>query len=99
MDNKNINYNYAKNIMIIAEALAAMEVPFSLNRIYDGMQLRFSWCNGDVACHYGTYGSDEGYVETFEFPWDDGDVTKMKPYEAIAHILNLFAETSNPQKN
>ena len=73
-----------------ASLLQEMDVPFTIKKIWDGYQLRFGWCEGDVACHSGTYGSLEGFVETYCFPWDEDDVSMLTPEEAAAKISAYY---------
>lgn len=85
--------NYAERIARIAHLLAEMGVPYTVHSIWNGAQLRFPWSCGDVACHAGTYGSRDGYVETYEFSWDKGDVSMLTPEEAAARIAAEYFET------
>ena len=84
---------YFKPIDIIASALDAAGIENTCHPCYDGYQLRFNWCNGDVACHSGTYGSTMGMVETFRFPWDDDDVSMLSPAMTIEKIINFYNST------
>lgn len=86
---------YAERINIIAASLAEACVPYEINECYEGWQLRFWWCKGDVAVHDGTYGAAQGYVETYQFPWDEGDVSILSPEEAAERIIALCDEWSN----
>ena len=88
----NTNTNYNEPIATVANILAASGIPFSYNRIFEGGQIRFPWCKGDVACHSGTYGSGYGAVETFEFPWDDGDVSCLMPASAAWRIIRYYQD-------
>lgn len=85
---------YETAINTIITALAG-HVPFTVHIVYDGLQLRFPWCEGDVACHSGTYGSSLGHVESFQFPWDDGDVTELEPEKMALRIVNYYEEVKN----
>lgn len=81
---------YEKAINTVITALVDNRIPFAVHLCHDGLQLRFPWCDGDVACHSGTYHSKFGYVESFEFPWDDGDVTELEPEEMAMRIVNYY---------
>lgn len=83
---------YAERISYIAILCETFDVPYELHELYDGMQLRFPWCEGDVACHSGTYGNEHGAVETYMFPWDDDDVSVLLPKEAALKIINYYYE-------
>ena len=80
---------YGKPIIAIAKTLMDWDVPFRLESYANpipGYQLTFPWYNGDVYSHV------DGYVETFRFPWDKGDVTAMYPYETACRIIDLYKE-------
>ena len=83
---------YFLPILKIATALNSANVPFYFRNCYDGAQLAFPWTAGDVVCHYFSHGSNAGYVESFQFPWDNGDVTKLTVEEAIEKISNYYCE-------
>ena len=82
---------YFKAIAAIAMELDAKGVPFTINNAYEGYQLRFPWCRGDVVCHAGITGAAKGRVETYRFPWDNGDVTLMTPKIAAERISDYYA--------
>lgn len=81
---------YYSVIVYIKHILDRAGVPCAINPIYEGYQLRFPWCKGDVAMHDGTYGAKAGHVETYEFPWDEDDVSELEPIEAAALILAYY---------
>lgn len=83
---------FEKAINTVISALVYNRIPFTVHTIYDGLQLRFPWCEGDVACHGGTYGSSIGFVESYEFPWDEGDVTMLDPEMMALQIVNYWEE-------
>ena len=84
---------YVARINRIAKICADHEVPYTTNKLWEGWQIRFPWCVGDVACHNGTYGHNDGLVESYAFPWDNEDVSVMTPEEAGALIVNYYNET------
>lgn len=84
---------YFETINYISALLTLFSIPHNLISLYDGWQLTFSWCKGDVACHSGTYGSNQYKVETYCFPWDEGDVTMMSSAEAAIRIANHYINT------
>ena len=84
--------SYKERIDFIAAILKLLSIPFEMGPLYEGWQLRFPWCEGDVACHRGTYGQANGMVETYQFPWDDGDVTMITPTAAAIRIISLYCE-------
>lgn len=82
--------NYYERISFIKSILDSLHIPCSMNECWEGYQLRFSWCEGDVAVHDGTHGHNRGKVESYEFPWDDGDVSVLTPEEAAIKIIALY---------
>ena len=54
-----------------------------------GKQIRFNWCDGDVICHFGSYGGNAGLLETMGFKMDRGDVSgNLTPFKALEIILH-----------
>ena len=84
--------NYKKIMEDIKNAFDAYGIPCSINECWEGYQLRFNWTNGDIAIHDGTYCHEKGCVESYEFPWDDGDVSVLTPDEAIEKIKSYYWE-------
>lgn len=91
------NKEYYQRITFIADALDELNVPYVLKLCYEGAQLRFPWCEGDVACHAGTYGSDCGFVESYQFPWDDDDVSMLSPQEFIEKVYHFYQEKTSQE--
>lgn len=85
------NIDYFTIMNGIRETLLSRGVPCTMNPVFEGYQLRFHWCDGDVAIHNGTYHSAEGRVETYCFPWDEGDVSVFEPDEFIEAITDFYA--------
>lgn len=83
---------YVDAINAVIACLIPAGVPFTVNPIFEGLQIRFPWCEGDVACHAGTYSSDCGCVESYQFPWDDEDVTVQTPKEMANDIIRFYRE-------
>ena len=83
--------DFFNRIVFIAAALDLLGIPNTINPLYDGWQLRFPWCEGDIACHSHTYGAAKGDVESYQFSWDDGDVTQLTPEEATFLILREWS--------
>ena len=75
----------------IRATLLSRGIPCTMNPLLGGYQLRFHWCDGDVAIHSGTYYNWEGRVETYCFPWDDDDVSVFTPEEFIETISDFYA--------
>ena len=67
--------------------------------LYDGFAVRFPWCEGDVACHSGTYGGCNGLMESYNFSMDDNDVTGyLHPLEALEIILHEWNERNSKMR-
>ena len=77
---------YFTTIQTLLNTLADRGYPAQLVACHDGWQLLFPWYEGaDIACHRGTY----GWLESYGFPWDDGDVTR-DTVEGFCHRLALL---------
>ena len=63
-----INPNYANTILNLSNRLTDYNIRHTVKVIWDGLQIRFPWNNGDVVCHSGSYGHEEGMVESYCFP-------------------------------
>lgn len=81
---------YAERIEIIADACEYLNIPHEVVDICDGKQIRFPWTYGDIACHSWTYGAEHDKVESYQFPWDKGDVSVLSVGEAIAYLVDMF---------
>ena len=84
--------NYSDGILYMVSILNYSGICFEVKRLYDGWQLIFPGYGGDVACHSGTIGATKGYVESYGFPWDNGDVSALKPKKMLKNILKLYGE-------
>lgn len=89
----NTNFKYLVPILKVARILDTLEVPFQFTGCYNGAQLNFDWCEGDVVCHEGSYGHTRGEVETYQFPWDDGDVSVLSHSECAKKIIEYYKQT------
>ena len=81
---------YNERIAAMSDKLDFYGVPNKVNDCWNGAQIRFPWCLGDVACHEYTCGCKIGYVETYQFPWDNGDTTGLTPEEAVDKIVQYY---------
>jgi hypothetical protein len=82
--------NYYDSINHIRNIMRALVVPCQMYPCYEGYMIRFPWCRGDIAMHAGTYGSKDGYVETYQFPWDGDDVTVLTVEEAARKVIAYY---------
>ena len=86
---------YGKPMIAIAKTLSDWNVPFKLESFpapRSGYSITFPWHKGDIACNDFTYGHAMGKVETYKFPWDNGDISVMYPYEAVCRVIDLYRE-------
>ena len=85
---------YFKRIADLVLTLADNGIPSHVEDLYDGFKVTFPWCNGDVIAHSGMLcGGNYAYtVESFGFPWDEGDVTLLDVQEAIDLITKYYKE-------
>ncbi len=82
---------YFTTITALLNELADRGFPAQLFPIHDGFQLRFPWYEGgDIACHSGTF----GVLESYGFPWDDGDVTRDTMDGFVQRLIPLWAEVT-----
>lgn len=84
---------YNERIAAMSDKLDFYGIPHEIDDCYDGAQIRFPWCIGDVACHKYTCGCKIGYVETYRFPWDDeehDEASMLDPEEAIDKIVQYY---------
>lgn len=86
---------YAQAILSIICELQKNNVPYIPRHLYEGWQIRFPWTSGDVACHGSTYGNKSGRVETYQFPWDEGDVSELTPEECAKRIIGYYKEITS----
>lgn len=87
-----MNPIHLRSAFTLVSLLYNANVPYEFRLLYEGWQLRFSWDEGDVACHNGTYGNAAGLVETYQFPWDNGDVSMLTPEECAERIITYYNE-------
>jgi hypothetical protein len=83
---------YNEIISAISDRLDEYHIPHTVHDCWDGAQIRFPWCEGDVAIHSYTCACAKGYVESYQFPWDDGDTSVLDPEEAVERIVQLYIE-------
>lgn len=74
----------------LTRLLDKLDIPYEdPTDICYGKQIKFNWCDGDVICHYGSYGGNYGLLETMGFKMDDGDVSGfLTPFKALEIILH-----------
>jgi hypothetical protein len=88
-----INPNFANAIFNLANKLSRRNIPHTINVLWDGLQIKFPWNNGDFVCHSASYGHEVGDVESMGCPWDEGDVTRLTVDEAFRNIFVWYTES------
>lgn len=81
----------------LTRMLDRLDIPYEEpTKLYEGQQIKFNWCGGDVICHYYSCGGHNGLLETMGFKMDNGDVSGcLTPFKALEIILH---EWNNQQK-
>lgn len=62
-------------------------IEYKIESCWDGYKWTFEDYDGDIAIHSGTYYYDEGYVESYQMPWDEDDVSILSPQETVARLM------------
>lgn len=80
--------------------LDLLDIPYEEpEELYDGFVVRFPWCNGDIACHSGTYGGCNGLMESYQFSMDNNDVTgHLHPLEALEIVLHEWNKRNSKMR-
>lgn len=79
-----ITRNFGNDRRRFNSKLKKAGIKFEWHPLYDGYQWTFDkFPGGDIALHGGTNGARYGYLESYQMPWDDGDVTVLTHAEAI----------------
>lgn len=83
-------YEYAMGQL--AKVCELWHIPFTTGNLWEGKQIRFPWCEGDIVCHGFSYGGKQGLFETMGFEEDGDDVrgclNKAQAFETILHAWN-----------
>lgn len=74
----------------LSKAFRTLGVPFKADYLFDGYQFTFDWCDGDVIAHRYSLGIEQGMVESYRFPWDEGNVTTDTPQRMASRIACLY---------
>ena len=85
--------SYEKTRDIFNELLDRFGIEYTCRNHHNGYQWYFpAFPSGDIICCDGSYHADKGYVESYGFPWDDGDVSTMLPQEMILYLIGERTE-------
>lgn len=90
--------NYFQPMAKISDVCETLDIPYTMSGLYSGYQIRFPWTTGDIICHEYSYSSDDGYVETMNFSWDDDNVSVLTVEEAIVYLIleyNNYKKSKN----
>jgi len=96
--NERNNHDYLFAIRDISDILDVLDIPNSFTSCLDGYALRFPWSEGDIVCHSGIPGAENGIVESYRFSWDGDDVTRMTIREAVVYLIleyNNYEKSKN----
>lgn len=74
----------------LTHLLDRLDIPYEgPDKLYEGQQIQFNWCDGDVICHFWSRGGNVGLLETMGFKTDNDDVSgNLTPFEALEIILH-----------
>ena len=64
-------------------------IKYTRQPLYEGWQFYIHDTDGDIVCHYGSYGGNDGLWESMGFVWDEGDVTG---YFTAQEVINRLKE-------
>ena len=62
-------------------------IKYTRKRLYEGWQFYIHGTDGDIVCHRGSYGGNDGLWESMGFVWDERDVTGHLTAEDIIRML------------
>lgn len=79
---------YSETVNLFNQLLVTYDIPFSLGYMFGGVQWKFpAYPDGDIILHDGSYGHEEGYLESYRMPWDEDDVSVALPHEMVRRLL------------
>ena len=82
---RNTVYDIAADKM--EKLLIENNIEYNRIRLYEGWQFYIHSTDGDIVCHRGSYGGNNGLWESMGFVWDEGDVTGNLTAEDIIRML------------
>lgn len=82
---RNTVYDIAADKM--EKLLIENNIEYNRIRLYEGWQFYIHGIDGDIVCHRGSYGGNDGLWESMGFVWDEGDVTGNLTAEDIIRML------------
>lgn len=76
-------------INALSNLLTAYQIPHNVHQgPADGWQITFDWCDGDIICSWASF----HILESYCFPWDEGDITRTNPDEMARLICGYYKE-------
>lgn len=81
-------YDAAANEM--EQLLIENGIKYIRQPLFEGWQFYIHGTNGDIICHGGSYGGNDGLWESMGFDWDDGDVTGHLTAQEVVSRLNEY---------
>ena len=86
---------YKERIQYIADICHLNKIPYlPIREVGGGWQIKFPWTSGDVSCNGMSYGCNNGLVESYRFPWDNGGITADTPIKMAEKIVNYYKSNS-----
>lgn len=82
---RNTVYDIAADKM--EKLLIENNIGYNRIRLFEGWQFYIHNTDGDIVCHRGSYGGNDGLWESMGFVWDEGDVTGNLTAEDIIRML------------
>ena len=71
--------------------LIANNIKYTRERLYEGWQFFIDGTDGDIVCHGGSYGGNDGLWESMGFDWDEEDVTgHLTAQEVVSRLKEYY---------
>ena len=82
-------YDAAANKM--EQLLIDNNIKYRRKRCYEGWQFYINGTDGDIICHEGSYGGNDGLWESMGFDWDEEDVTgHLTAQEVVSRLKEYY---------
>lgn len=65
-------------------------IQYTRRSLYEGWQFYINDTDGDIVCHGGSYGGDDGLWESMGFDWDEEDVTGHLTAQEVIDRLKKY---------
>lgn len=87
------NSGYVYAINLLSAALNEKSIPHNKHELYDGGQITFDWCGGDLICHYGSYGHEKLLYESMGLSGDEDDaIGNLTLEKAVQKVIDTMKE-------